>query len=293
MIFKSQFTGKQIEKLLKGSNLPYIGANGHWYLYSIGREEYVDTQISALGPPGPEGSRGVKGDAAKAMTILGLYHTIADLEAVHPTGAGGDAYAIGTEESNVIYTWDVNDQMWKNLGPLQGIPGPPGADGAKGDKGEEGIPKGGADGQFIMKSEPDEIVWAFLKKDMIGLGNVDNTSDHDKPISTAQQIVNTQFETEMQAKSNKSKAEDMVLLAELWQGEAAPYTYIYTNENILSGLTPVEVISQEEITPEQLDAFQGANIVGGQQEEGYTTLLSFGDKPGVDIPVTFIIRGDM
>lgn len=73
------------------------------------------------------------------LIIMGLYATLAALEAAHPTAAEGDAYAVGTAESNVIYVWDGS--AWVNLGALTG---PPGTRGPKGDTGETGPqgPKG-------------------------------------------------------------------------------------------------------------------------------------------------------
>lgn len=58
--------------------------------------------------------------------------------AAHPTGTAGDAYAVGTSESNVIYIWDVDILGWDNIGAMQGPQGPQGATGPQGPQGATG-----------------------------------------------------------------------------------------------------------------------------------------------------------
>ena len=55
-----------------------------------------------------------------AFTLKGLFGTLGDLLVAHPTGNEGDAYAIGTEENNEIYIWDVDTGEWVNIGKLHG-----------------------------------------------------------------------------------------------------------------------------------------------------------------------------
>lgn len=99
---------------------PHIGDNGNWFIGD------TDTGVTAQGP---EGKQGPKGDQGDGLKILGLYATIAALQAAHPTGNAGDAYAVGTESENVIYNWDVDAGSWKNIGALQGPEGPQGKPG--------------------------------------------------------------------------------------------------------------------------------------------------------------------
>lgn len=91
------------------------------------------------GIQGPKGDKGDPGADGTSFQILGLYATLSDLETAHPTGSTGDAYAVGTSTSNVIYNWDVDHQEWKNLGSLQGPEGPQGPQGVQGVQGEQGI----------------------------------------------------------------------------------------------------------------------------------------------------------
>ena len=102
------------------------------------------------GPPGPKGDAGPQGPAGKdgtSFTVLGLYPDLASLQTDHPNGAAGDAWAVGTQASNVIYLWDTETNIWKNIGSIKGEkgePGPQGLIGPAGPRGEQGIqgPKG-------------------------------------------------------------------------------------------------------------------------------------------------------
>lgn len=69
---------------------------------------------------------------------------------------------------------------------LRGAPGEPGQDGSDGLNGQ-GVPTGGTSGQVLKKNSATsfDTSWGNLNKDAVGLGNVDNTSDMDKPVSTA------------------------------------------------------------------------------------------------------------
>lgn len=60
-----------------------------------------------------------------------------------------------------------------------GVPGPPGA----------GVPAGGEALQVIRKNAFNTTTeWATLTKSLVGLSNVDNTSDMNKPVSTMQKL---------------------------------------------------------------------------------------------------------
>lgn len=91
------------------------------------------------GPQGPKGDKGDPGAEGTSFQVLGLYATLADLESAHPTGNRGDAYAVGTSSSNVIYNWDINALEWRDLGSLQGPQGEQGPQGIQGPKGDQGI----------------------------------------------------------------------------------------------------------------------------------------------------------
>ena len=87
---------------------------------------------------GPQGPQGPQGEDGRSFDILGLYATLAQLQAAHPTGSAGDAYAVGTAEDNSIYLWDVDDEAWTDIGPIMGPEGPQGPQGPQGVQGETG-----------------------------------------------------------------------------------------------------------------------------------------------------------
>ena len=81
------------------------------------------------------------------------------------------------------------------------------------------------------------------------------------------------------------------LTAANWSGSAAPYTYALT----VSGVTATsnqEILPALDITTEQLEAMQAANIQDGGQAANKITLKAYSDKPTVDLPIRVIKRGD-
>ncbi|MBQ7465537.1 MAG: hypothetical protein IJS55_03330 [Oscillospiraceae bacterium] len=107
---------------------PYIdGESGNWMVWDASQGAFVNTGVHATGADGEDGKDGADGHG---LIVMGLYATLAALQAAHPTAAVGDAYAVGTAESNVLYTWDGS--AWVNLGALVG------PQGKKGDTGPAG-----------------------------------------------------------------------------------------------------------------------------------------------------------
>lgn len=92
-------------------------------------------ETGAQGLTGPKGDTGPAGDS---YTVKGLYTTLAALQAAHPTGNAGDAWFVGTADSNTVYQWDVDKAAWVNVGALKGPKGDTGPAGAKGDTGAQG-----------------------------------------------------------------------------------------------------------------------------------------------------------
>ena len=79
------------------------------------------------GPQGPQGEQGPAGQDGDSYTVKGLYATLSALQAAHPTGSAGDAWFVGTADSNVVYQWDVDKASWVNVGALKGPKGDTGA----------------------------------------------------------------------------------------------------------------------------------------------------------------------
>ena len=127
-----------------------IGPKGDQGVPGLKGDKGDKGDVGATGPQGPRGDPGPQGPAGKngtSFTVLGLYANLAALQSDHPTGAAGDAWAVGTQVSNVIYLWDTETNIWKNIGSIKGEkgePGPQGLIGPAGPRGEQGIqgPKG-------------------------------------------------------------------------------------------------------------------------------------------------------
>lgn len=100
-----------------------IGKDGK-SAYEIAKDNgYTGSEIDWLASL--KGKDGVDGTS---FVIKGMYGTFDELKAAHPTGSDGDAYAVGDENSNVIYNWSEEAQEWQNMGSLAGPPGPKGED---------------------------------------------------------------------------------------------------------------------------------------------------------------------
>ena len=92
--------------------------------------------------------------------------------------------------------------------------------------------------------------------------------------------------------ATKSTTSNVTLTSATWVGSTAPYTYTLS----LTGVTTtniIEVIPQSTITTTQEDALALARISNGTQTTDSIVLQAFGTKPTIDIPLTFIIRGDL
>lgn len=149
---------------------PYIGSNGNWWIGS------ADTGYPSRGATGATGAKGDKGDIGNkgdkgdkgdtgdkgetgatgrdgnSFVAKGLYATLAALQAAHPTGSAGEAWVVGSSDSNTVYLWDTQTQAWVNIGALRvdvegGIPKSALADGVQAslDKADGALQKKGSD----------------------------------------------------------------------------------------------------------------------------------------------------
>ena len=96
-------------------------------------EDFTEEQLAAL--TGPQGEPGKDGTS---FTVKDRYETLEELKAEHPTGQGGDAYAIGTADDNIIYIWSESQNDYTPVGKLQGPAGPQGSQGPRGEPGTDG-----------------------------------------------------------------------------------------------------------------------------------------------------------
>ena len=90
------------------------------------------------GPQGPQGEKGERGDDGTSFRVFGVYSTLEELEAAHPVGTLGEAYAVGSESDNVVYIWSVETNTWVSVGSLRGPAGPQGPQGPTGETGAQG-----------------------------------------------------------------------------------------------------------------------------------------------------------
>lgn len=111
-------------------------------------------------------------------------------DVVTETGAASSVI-VSFPASNNVVTTVIDRGILYGIQGAQGPQGATGATGPQGPKGETGagVATGGTAGQVLQKSSSVdyETQWHTLVKSDVGLGNVDNTSDADKPISTAVQ----------------------------------------------------------------------------------------------------------
>ena len=150
-----------------------------------------------------------------------------------------------------------------------------------------------------------------LAKGDVGLGNVDNTSDVNKPISNATQAALNGKQAKITASgllkgdgaggvttatkgtdyAGTSEMVTATLLAASWTGSSAPYTYTLAVTGVTANSNQ-ELLPALTITSEQLTALQAANIQDGGQAANSVTLTAFGDKPTINLPIRVIVRGD-
>lgn len=110
------------------------------------------------------------------------------------TGAKGDNGLAGTIEIGTVTTGAPGtDVIIDNVGTanaaILNITIPRGDKGEDGGAGSGNLPSGGVAGQYLRKNSATDFdaSWASFSPSTVGLGNVNNTSDANKPVSTAQQ----------------------------------------------------------------------------------------------------------
>lgn len=112
------------------------------------------------GAKGETGAQGEPGKDGTSFKVLGLYASLSALQAAHPTGTSGDAWAVGTSEANSIYLWDAEKAQWENIGSIKGQKGEKGDKGDPGERGEQGaqgeVGATGAQGEQGIQGIPGE-----------------------------------------------------------------------------------------------------------------------------------------
>lgn len=162
---------------------------GVWQVWDTDAGVYVDTDIQAEGPPGPQGEKGdtgeqgpqgEKGDTGTGLDILGTYESLEALQAAVQSPGQGDMYNVGAAAPYTIYMWDATDGTgeWISQGQLQGAKGDKGDTGPEGPQGEPGPtgPEGpqGEPGPVFTPSVSEDGVLSWSNNG--GLVNPDSIS---------------------------------------------------------------------------------------------------------------------
>lgn len=91
--------------------------------------------------------------------------------------------------------------------------------------------------------------------------------------------------------ATKSTIVNTTLLSNNWVGTEAPYTNTLAIDRVTE-TNIIEIVTPPNITAEQVEAFQLAQILNGTQTVGSITLNAWGEKPEADLNIIVIIRGD-
>jgi len=98
----------------------------------------VQGPIGPEGPVGPLGPEGPQGETGNSFVIRGMFATLLDLTTAYPVGQEGQAFFVGNNTTNTVYLWDVEEEEWVDVGPIQGPAGAAGAAGPEGPAGPAG-----------------------------------------------------------------------------------------------------------------------------------------------------------
>ena len=115
----------------------------------------------------------------------------------------------------------------------------------------------------------------------------DSTTDAPSIRAVNQEIALVREEVEANC-VKRSVFSTHTLVASSWTDK----TYALNVEGV-TDTSVQEILPDVYITPEQLEALQGANIVDGGQLTGVLVLKAFGDVPTIDIPIRVVLRGDL
>lgn len=103
--------------------------------------------------------------------------------------------------------------------------------------------------------------------------------------------VRREIETLKSGKANKPKTLNVTIPHTAWTGSKAPYTATITVDALTGATTEyVEVFVPYEATMQQKTAWAEAGVASGDNKAKQLILEALGDKPGIDIPITLIVR---
>lgn len=245
------------------------------------------------GPMGPRGEKGDKGDKGDTGPAGGPVGPQGDKGETGSTGAS--AYQLAQ-----IHGYAGSETEW--LASLKGekgdkgdigLAGPQGMQGIQGGKGDTGPqgPQGekGDTGAAFAYGESYDTLDALKAKYPTGdsKGHLVNGIVY---IWNSAAWVATSVD--LSGYVAKSTSVSIILTAANWVGTVTPYMQTFSTTGV-TATSNQEFLPALDITADQLNALQSANIVDGGQSAGSVTLKAYGDKPGIDIPLRVIVRGDM
>lgn len=87
----------------------------------------------------------------------------------------------------------------------------------------------------------------------------------------------------------------VTLYADQWAGDTAPYAYTLqlTDVTATSNQEFLPITPEEGLTTAMLATLQAANFQDGGQDDGEITILAYGSKPTIDLPMRVILRGNV
>lgn len=100
------------------------------------------------------------------------------------------------------------------------------------------------------------------------------------------------YTAEQVGAAKKSEVVSATLLAADWTGDGVPYSLTLSVDGI-TAISAQELLPVVSPTLEELTALQAANIQDGGQQDGAVTLLAYGTKPSIDLPIRIVKRGDV
>ena len=260
--------------------------------------------------------KGEKGEPGNSYTVNGLYPTLDDLLAEHPSGKAGDAWFVGTSNSNTVYQWDVDKAMWVNVGALkgpkgdkgdigpQGPQGETGPQGPKGDKGDigpqgpqgdtgpqgpkgDGVEVSGSKGQYLGFTDTDTLGAVSLPSASTGSKGitylVDSYERTDTDKAVTPKALNSVYKL-VEDKADKSVSAAATLTAAGWSNGVQTLA--------VSGVTASANGSlriAQSATDEQFAAWGAAQPRVTAQAAGTLTVKAVGAVPTVDIPVEVVM----
>ena len=116
----------------------------------------------------------------------------------------------------------------------------------------------------------------------------------DQKINATKTEINSSVDNKLNGYVQKSNKSSITVQASEWTGDDRnpPFRNVLT----ITGVTPtnnVEILLPGTASLEQVEAWCAAGVVHGTQTTDNVTLLGYGDKPEIDIPLEVIIRKDI